>query len=340
MKKIFVLHSSITEKIAISIINKRQLEDFIFITTARYRTERGGHNLNQIFRLDAIGVNLLSTWAGIFRGDRRVSEISGGPFHLYVPNTALEKIRLLLSHRQCEGFSVMEEGLYSYCSRAQLEEMLPLGRESLRERFTHFGRLGDQRFCRDGYSNLFALTSDAFPGRAGKNILSVEFSESQGSVFPGQDIREDHCILICESLSYLHREKTSVYVASFVEVLQIASTRYEKIHYKLHPDSYGTWQETLLRNLIHRHASAAEEIDRSASIEDIAIGSSADVLVNISSAGLYCGLYSEGDVYSFHDIFSSNGRGVGIYEEEGRGAHDWVPDIFWDNVTCLKNGRR
>jgi hypothetical protein len=335
MTNVFVLHSAITEKVSRSIIEDLGLEEVVFLTTKRYSTEEKSEAIGQLYDVKGVGEYMVKMWLEIIRGDWKVARKFGGEFHLYVPNTVFPEVRFLLSHRRCAGFSVMEEGLYSYCTREQLESMLPLGADPLRLRLASLGRLRKQQFCQDGYSRLFALTPDAFPGRDRTTVVPATFRTTQS-----QEGMSGDCILVCESLSFLHAENAPIYASSMVEVIQVIRERYDKVHYKIHPDSYDNWQEALLKNLIHRYGPDAEEIDRSAAIEDIAIGSGADVVLNVSSTGLYCGLYAEGDVYSFHDIFSANGEGVGVYGQDDRHANDWVPDIFWENVRLLGDSRR
>jgi hypothetical protein len=224
----------------------------------------------------------------------------------------------------------LEEGLFSYCTKDEISRVIPTGEESTKRKMTHLGRLGDQAFCRKGYSHLFVTNRSAFPDRERKKVVPVEF----GSRRSQHKVERNHCILVLESLAFYHQEIASMYVAAMVEVLQRLDEMYDQAHYKLHPENYGNWQEQLLKNLIWRHGPDAEEIDRAACVEDVAIGTGADVVVNTGSTGLYCGLYSEGTVYSFHNVFSSYAADVGVDRGEHRieNVSGWVPDVFWENV--------
>jgi hypothetical protein len=225
----------------------------------------------------------------------------------------------------------MEEGLYSYCTQKKLEGILPLGNANTRLNIKSLGRLGEKKFCREGYSKLYAFNRKAFPGLGRVEVVPFQVADTRYEY----NIGDEECVWICESLSYMHTENVSISVASIVEVLSRLEERYNKVYFKIHPDSYGGWQRQLLINLVDRYGPTSREIGRAECIEDIAVGTGADVVLNVSSTGLYCGLFSSGTVYTYHDIFSSNGNGVGVYKKDGRTPNDWVPGVFWRNVKSI-----
>lgn len=334
MKHVFFVHSAITEKIALSIIKKKEIRDYLFLDKRRFESSvEERKNVEKLYNLEDNLKKALSNWINIYKGDKEIESIVGGKFKIYTPHTSFTRARILMSHPMCEGFSVFEEGLVSYCHEEYMDIHIPKREESVREKIKYRGRLGNQRRCREGYDEIFSVHEKAFPEKREKNILDVKFGEVDCRV----DMENRSCILILESLSHYHKSMCSVYSSSIMDVLRTINEKYDKVYYKLHPDSYGNWQEQLLKNIIRRYGPESEEIERSACIEDIAIKAGNDVILNISSTGLYCGLYSEGTVYSFHDIFSANGSDVGSDRKRRRmtNVSGWVPDIFWEHVELL-----
>ena len=329
MTNLFYVHSALTEKIARAVSAKVKGPSVV-ISQQRYKTEWAERSAEEIYDLEEFRYHIFKNWGRIWRGDRAVSQLTGGTFHLYAPQTAIEPVRLLLSHRHCDGFSIFEEGLMSYCTREQMNTVVPPDRGPVRRRIGYLGRLGTRTFCREGYDTLYVVQEEAFPDRTDKEVVPVEFGDRS----PKHDFGEADCILVLESINFYDKKTSCIYLGALIQVLKEMRARYETIYYKLHPDSYGGWQEPILKRVIDQFAPPATEIDRSANVEDVAIHAGVDVVLNISSTGLYCGLFSEGSVYSFHDVFVAN---YPVDDEDlidGRvsGISDWIPDIFWSNT--------
>ena len=334
-KSVFYVNSNIVEKICKSIIDAKGIQEYEIIVEERHKKREKSNVIEKIYKLkrnkkrDAI-----ENWIRIKRGDKKVSEIAGGEFHLYVPYTHFEEVRMLLSHRLCSGFSIVEEGLMSYLTPEELEKMIPPEEESIGQRIKCLGRLGEHSFYRKGYKKLYATNKRAFPERENKEVIDVNFGVEKRQ----EDVRKEDCILVLDSLTHYEKDKSCAYAFSLSAALDVLGERYERIHYKLHPDSYGNWQAEMMKAALDRTECPVREIDRAASIEDVAIGSPADVIVDLSSVGLYCGMFSEGNVYSFHDILStadSTDCGPKSQREISNIA-DCIPDAFWEYVEPLR----
>ncbi|WP_263831213.1 polysialyltransferase family glycosyltransferase [Salinibacter sp.] len=335
-KNIFYVNSNIVKKVCKKIINKEDKKEYKIIFENRHRRINEKINsIEEIYNLKRKNKrDVLKNWLQIKSGDQIVSEIAGGEFHLYVPYTHFEEVRMLLSHRLCSGFSIVEEGLMSYLTPEQMEKMVPPEEESIGQKIKCLGRLGEYSFYRDGYEKMYATNERAFPGRMNKEVLDVDFGGGEGR----EEIGKGECILVLDSLTHYEKEKSCTYVLSMSAALDVLEENYEKIHYKLHPDSYGNWQEGVMKAALGRLECPVREIDRSASIEDVAIGSPADVVVDLSSVGLYCGMFSDGNVYSFHDILSA-ADSTDCDEKpasEVSNIADCVPGVFWEHVEPLK----
>ena len=334
-KNIFYVNSNIVEKVCKYLIEEEGIEEYGVIKESRHSDTKENKTIEEIYSLKrGKKRDVLKNWTQIKRGDEIVSEIADGEFHLYVPYTHFEEVRMLLSHPLCSGFSIVEEGLMSYLTPAQMEKMVTPTTPSLGQKIKCLGRLGTYSFYREGYEKLYATNHKAFPERGNKEILNVDFGGERGS----QEVGEEDCILILESLTHYEKETSCKYILSMAEAVNILEEKYEKIHYKIHPESYGNWQADTMRAMLCRSGCPTREIDRSASIDDIAIGSPADVIVDLSSVGLYSGMFSDGDVYSFHNILSTMDSTDCDEKPPSQVSNisDCIPDVFWEYVEPLR----
>jgi hypothetical protein len=334
MKDVFYIHSALTEEIAIEVSKKKNKIESIYLEDERYNSKiKSSVSIENIYNFEKTKYNIFRRWKNILEGDKRISRMVEDSFNLHVPQTTIKEIRLLLSHWLCSGFSIMEEGLTSYCTQDEINSLIPPEEEPITRRVAYLGRLGKREFYRPSYDNVYAATNKSFPGYGNKTILDIEFGVDDDS----KKIEKSSCILILESLKYESKKYSCSYIYALSRAVQYANNQYEKLHYKLHPDNYERWTERLFKNIIGRGMSPVEEIGRSTSIEDIAIGSGADVIVNLSATGLYCGLFSDGDVYSFFNILDSSismegKKGGGEFSDE----FSWVPEIYWENVQPIE----
>ena len=330
MEHVFYVHSPLTEKISFSIAEEVGEKRPIFITEERYTSSlKSEIDIKKIYNFGKAKYNVFRRWREIKRGDKKITESLNSNFHIYVPQTARKKIRLLISHGMCSGFSLMEEGLLSYATEKEIKKKVPPKKEPFARRVAYLGRLGKREFFRQGYDKVYAVSKNAFPNFENVKVINIEFGKNKQKI----NITSDDCIIVLESLSYLKKGTSCAYIYSLVEVIKRARKKYKNIFFKIHPDSYGNWQENLFRTIIGRWASSPREIGRSTSPEDIAIASGADVLVTLSSTGLYCGLFSDSNVYSFYNLLESSiTPEVKEEKPEILGELDWVPEIYWEYV--------
>jgi len=329
MTHLFYVHSAITEKVAQAIIREEDIQELAFVSPSRYdpKSDRKlDSKTEDIYEIKGTRFNVFKNWWPIWRGDRRIDKLLGDQYHLYVPQTAMHRIQLLMSHPSCEGFSIMEEGLSSYYSKSQRVKAYPPPKRSLRRYIAYLGRLGTGEFIQEGYRKVYAIREEAFPEIDSKHIVDLQFDDENYS----SAIKNTDCIVVCESLTFYDQETSCVYVSSLTRALQIINARYDVVHYKLHPDNYNTWQESFLKNLIDTFCEEAREIDRASYIEEVAVQTGADIIVNISATGLYCGMFADGCVYSFADIFKQIGKDiVSLTEIEN------APPMYWRRVRQL-----
>lgn len=333
MEYIFFVDCNIVEIISKKIIKKEGIKNYHIISHPRYEPKKESISVKNIYNLKSVRYNLAKNWKEVFRGDSILEEMTNGAFYLFLPYANRADIRLLMTNQDCQGFSFMEEGLTSYCSKDTIASKFKSYTVGLKERLSFLNRVRRLDFYEKGYDKVYSIHGDAFPNYDRKEVLDVNLiSGNEEYVIP-----DESCILVCDSLNR-DVERSSVYLASLVEVLNILDAQYRSVLYKLHPNSYRCWQETVIENLIARHTSSSEEIDRSVSIENMAAATSADVIVNLSSTGFYCALFTDCEVYSFYNIFASNAATVGTEEDmrKDTAVSDCIPDAFWENVNMIK----
>jgi hypothetical protein len=325
---IFFLSSNIVEKISKSILkNIKNDEDVLFLVHDRYQTKlKPKKKLKEVYDIRIKSSYLFPLrWLKIKEGDRKIKDNVKYDFHLYLPYTHHFEVRLLMSHNMCSGFSIIEEGMTSYCKLEYANEKSGSKRESIKEKVSYLGRLGEKKFYRRGAERVFCVHREAFPWAENKNVLDIEFGK--GKKTKNSTIE---CVLVLDNPGY-YEERVMAYSSALVEALKLLGKKYSKIHYKLHPVTYGNWKGAVLRNLVDRFGPQALEIDRLASVEDLAANTGADVVVNRSSVGFYCALFTECDVYSFRDIYAS------IVSTEELKWSSCTPQVYWNHVQFLSD---
>jgi hypothetical protein len=136
----------------------------------------------------------------------------------------------------------------------------------------------------------------------------------------------------------LGSDKKEIYISTLSRVVSILEKRYKKIYFKLHPDNYLNENDGVFKSIVEMGSACTREIDQERSIERLAVGSNSDVIVNLSSAGLYCLLFSDSKVYTFYNMFRRHAERAGLEPENILGFERFVPDVFWDNALPLEGG--
>lgn len=309
MKHLFYIHSYITYFVSLQVIKYRNLEvqDCIFLYGRKFRPEQTELAVSEYdvpfthYPINSFAVErkFWKSWAKLRKFDAFVEQVTQGSwFKFYTNQTSIDFIRLFLKHKRCKGFSILEEGLYSYHTLHEINSELcpPVGKPSFFFRLLHYvnfwGRLELQKLYLDTrYNNVFGITEAAFPEFERKVVLPFPFKQVK------EEGIEEMAVLVFDSFL----EYGTVAFDVFDNALEKAFSYFEKkgvkkVWVKYHPEQYATaLNMKKARDLIDCHKSKVkvQELPKSISLERMASDSSIPKLtfyIFLSSAGLYAAL--------------------------------------------------
>lgn len=332
---IFYVTSYITERVSKRVIKKENLNNILIISDDRYApSDLGVEHIKaeNIYDLKKpLKNNVIRNWKSILKGNKKISEISNGSFDLYVPNSNIENVKIMTSYSGCESFSYIEEGFTSYCKFGEIETPKEGVLRKMKNYLAYFGLTNENKIFKKGYKKAYGISKYSFPNWERKVSMKPDFRKRDNKF----GLKNNYCILVLDSMRNLSPIKENIYDNSLSKAVSVIEDRYKGIYYKMHPDSYGKKEEKKFKNVIKSANCESEEIGQSKPTEKIAIGSELDVVVNLTSTGLYCLLYSDCDVYTFYNIFERKARLAGLEDQNILGFERFVPDVFWDNVKSL-----
>jgi hypothetical protein len=328
MKGLFYVHSAITEKISREVA-RRNHDESLFVEDYRYSCSfENSIGVEELYDLRP-NDGVMAIWKRIIRGDDKLKSLVGEKFHLYAHHVSYKEVQIIMSHKMCRGHSIIEEGLDSYLTENVVEKKLKGIGRGLREKAKYMMRVGEKEFFRGDEDKYYATNKKAFPGRGNKEVVELKFGGEK------LENRKGCCILVCESMKYWGKEMSCRYLSSLAYAARMIKEEYKKVYFKVHPDSYGKWEEGVTKQVLREFGPVSEEIERSQSIEDLAIGAGLDVFVYLSSVGLYCGMFSDASVYSFYQAAPET---TGRQNDPDLESLQYVPDVYWDHVQLLNQG--
>ncbi len=347
MKHLFYIHSYITYFVSLEVIKYKQFNpaDCVFMYGRGFSPEDAGsvalevnipyeHHPKSSFLIER---QFWKSWRKLRSFDAFLGKLTSGTgFHLYTNQTGIDFIRLFMSHRNCQGFSFIEEGLYSYYSFKFINHTLcpPIGKPNLNYKLLTWlnfgGRLKQQRyFLAPDYSAVYGIHADVFPEFRNRNIMPFPF----GSV---NDVGETgKAVLILDSFM----EYGVVTWGAFEKALTKAFDHFHNQNVKellirFHPKQYEN--SVLLQQLkelitTRQKDIAVVEIAQKESMELLAGNPSYKELrfyVFLSSAALYAALCGR-KAYSFAPFLAEEDA---LYRQRV----SEVPKIFRDMVHFIK----
>lgn len=227
-------------------------------------------------------------WLGAL--DRRLAAATRRrSFHLYLPQTVERALQALRSHPRCAGFSFLEEGLFSYCTSVEMDQIVPPPRIRRGDRLAFGGRVGAAHFFEPGHARAYGIHPAVFPGLAGRVVLSDAVPPPAAATHPR--IRN---VIAFDALSATRQVQVESVCSALERLLdRLAAEGETHLHYKLHPAQAGHREVAALESALQRRSPtlAAERLPDALSLEGLA-WARRDVrfFVNLSSVGFYAAL--------------------------------------------------
>ncbi|WP_377482949.1 hypothetical protein [Pontibacter toksunensis] len=240
---------------------------------------------------------------------------------------------MFISHKNCKGFSLLEEGIASYYTLDKVNtEICPSGNSTDFFKILLFlnyrGRLTPQKWFYDtGYEHVYGMSEASFPGFERKVRLPFPFYNNLP--MPGFG----HILVLDATAEYGVTTLKST-LSALAEALQYVAKRgVGKLWVKYHPDQANSVDTRKRYEQVFKEHSQflkVEEVPQHVSLEFVAgnTNNTGTVFyVFLSSVGLYAGLCGR-KVYSFASCMY---RFDLQYEQRVQR----LPDVFKENVKFL-----
>lgn len=344
MKHLFYIHSYITYYVGLGVIKYHNLDhaDCVLMYGRKFKPL---HSLADIQQVDlpfthhpvnsfAVDRMFWRGWGKLNKFDSFVKKLAKeDKFHLYTNQTGMDFIRLFISHKQCKGYSFLEEGVASYFKLAQVNsEIHPSGSSTVFFRIllklNFRGRLSPEKwFYNSVYDFVYGLSEDSFPGFERKVILTLPFYNS--NLMPDYG----HILVLDADPEYGFTSISSVLKALEEGLLYLIGTSVKKLWVKYHPEQASSCKAKQPYEQVFEKYSGKlkiEEVPQHVSLEFVAgnaNNSKTVFYVFLSSSGLYAGLCGR-EVYSFASYMY---RFDPQYEQRVQR----LPDAFKENVKFL-----
>jgi hypothetical protein len=333
---LLLVHSHITHIVARGVIKHCRLhpDQVAFLTTRGFRPPGESDEreppiipfeFTLVPRRRKERPSLLQGWKVLKAIDDLLADVTAGrPFHLYTPQTMEHVAQVLKNNPACSGFSFIEEGLYSYCTREEIERTHPPRRPRLWERLAYRNRIRSSRFFDPGNERAYGIHASVFPGMHGRVVLKDAFRPAAPEDVAGID----H-VLVFDALAAYQRIELDSLLAALRRLLsKLAEERVAALHYKLHPAQKGTAEQTIIEQTMAAAGVPVVRLADEVALENLALARpSVRWFVNLSSVGLYASLFGC-PVYSYANWIAEI--------EPGFRRHiDQTPRIFAEHVRSL-----
>lgn len=317
---VFVVHSSLTDKVARQIIRQLSLpaERCIWLTDRQWGECPPGIRTADIshFDIQPFRARQLADWRQAWRANRRVLRqidqlieqyCAGESYLLYLPHTKVHKYYILITHRLCQGFYYFEEGVGSYVDPwqhrpegkpAQQLIMNRLMSACLRGRAPGYLPLIDPRLPR--LRGAYAITEFAYPELPNVSVLPLPFRRVD-------DYEQYRHVLVMGPFVEMNYMPLEVQVGTLERLLAYLSDRLgeEVLYYKFHPTQLLHDKSVpALRRLFASFADRlrTEELAAGISLEEIAVSSQASFYLASSSVATYA-IAAGSPVYTYGEQY-------------------------------------
>lgn len=340
MKHIFLIHSHITREVAWAIIRHERIatSDVVFVLDRKFVTHEAGVRVVPLDLPDEyflIYKNPLRGWHHLQRIRGFIDDLSGGEFRCYFPHTYSEFASLASSHPLCRGYSLMEEGLWSYFPVEKMNEVVPptiLGwKQRLLSHVFYMGRFKDRYFCKDDYLSVYCTSEKAFPGFARKIVVDLAFPSSREDVPHSQGSTRK--VIVLDSVVETRVVTEHDFMLGFDQLLDKMTGRLgegEIVYLKRHPYQYvkPEFSDRLIAYLKKKIADhEVQELAGDVSLEKMALTDQVEFYLNVSSVSIYAGRLGS-KVYSY-------ARSIGCSSPEFMRRVEGLPEIFHESVEFI-----
>jgi hypothetical protein len=330
---LFVIHSPITRFVAEAAARHERLDSARVVLLAARGAQAEGLagrcvpvSYTDVPRSPRNLRQVLSCRRSVRRIDDLVSRATADQeFHLYTPQTLERFIQIVRSHRGCRGFSFLEEGLYSYCTRAEIARTHPRMRIRLGDRLGYGRRVRAASFFEPGHTRAYGVAPEVFPDLSGRVVLPDAIPPAPAAAVQGID----H-VLVLDGLTAQRRVRLDSVLAALTRLLgRLRSEGVARLHYKLHPAQMTAEVDAIEAALrAGRPALEAVRLPDQLALEGLARARpETRWYVNLSSVGLYAAQFGCA-VYSFAPW-------VAAAEPDFAELIARAPRAFADRVTFL-----
>lgn len=254
-------------------------------------------------------------------------------YHLYTHQTSMDFIRLFMSHKQCSGFSLIEEGVVSYLPLDKVNnELFPTGMSTWRydvlKWINFFGRLSFPiRFFDSSYTRVYGLSDYSFPFFPRKELLSLPFNNTE-KCNPYK-----HILVLDASVESGLLSKEAMRAAMEESLERIVQNNVSELWVKYHPEqllqpSVYRFYDELFKSFESR--INITEIPQDVCLELLAGNVELKELtfyVFVSSVAIYASLCGR-EVYSFASLISK-------YDAKYASTLNDLPAAFWRSVSVV-----
>ncbi len=332
---LFLVHSHITYLVAMRVMNFGGLDPqrVAFLTPRSYRAPDTATRQIPV-SYEAVPASrrerrdVRRGWYALRVVDGLLADLTGGrSFHLYTPQTMQPLVQVLKSHPRCEGFSFLEEGLNSYCTRTEIERTHPPPSPlPLWQRIAYRNRLRTGRFFDEGHCRAYGVSPETFPGMDNRVVLDDVIPPASPEQAAGVET-----VLVLDALSVHRRVRLESVLTALRRVLgQVKSGGISSMHYKFHPAQLGTEEVTAVETVLAESGISAHRLADDISLEGLARAKpDTRYFVNLSSIGLYAAHFGC-PVFSY-------AQWVAQAEPEFARFIAFTPRVFLDRVELLSS---
>jgi len=334
MKHLFYIHSNITYLLSKAIIQYHEIidKDIVIIKNRGVILSIDDMNKYPVYSISDLPsldnhINFLKSWSKLIQYEEFIRKaVNNEKYFIYVPLTMLRGIQILINNRNCEGFSIMEEGTDSYLLQDKLLEQHPTRKIKITEKIGYLGKVKNNYYIQGDYKNVYGISKKSFPDYKRKitlnNVFDFNSSYSNHSY--------DH-ILILDAVSVYGDIKLEDHLYSIEKTMRyLMDRKIKKIFYKYHPAQFGTIEIDRFEKLFFKFKDQISlvKIPNDIIIEELLINNKKITFyVNVSSLGMYAKEFGH-NVYSFANFIIEK---CPAYKK----IFEIYPEYYIDNIQYL-----